>query len=254
MGNATNSLFKNVFSGNGGQTFTLSVTPASTLQTDVFISGVYQQKSTYTLAGQVITFSVAPPTATDNIEVISTIANSITPGASTLVSQQFNGNGVTASFVLTAGTPANINFTNVYINGVYQEKTGYTVTGNVLAFIAGGIPQTGDVVEVMIITSVSLVQPVAANYVVSTISTNTQAIKNTLYVFTANLTLTLPATPSDGDSIKISNLSTVATCVLARNGSLIMGSGTDLTLNNAAASFELIYSGATKGWVIIGPQ
>ena len=254
MGNATNSLFKNVFSGNGGQTFTLSVTPASTLQTDVFISGVYQQKSTYTLAGQVITFSVAPPTATDNIEVISTIANSITPGASTLVSQQFNGNGVTASFVLTAGTPANINFTNVYINGVYQEKTGYTVTGNVLAFNAGGIPQTGDVVEVMIITSVSLVQPVAANYVVSTISTNTQAIKNTLYVFTANLTLTLPATPSDGDSIKISNLSTVATCVLARNGSLIMGSATDLTLNNAAASFELIYSGSTKGWVIIGPQ
>ena len=250
----TNSLFKNVFSGNGGQTFTLSVTPASTLQTDVFISGVYQQKSTYTLAGQVITFSVAPPTATDNIEVISTIANSITPGASTLVSQQFNGNGVTASFVLTAGTPANINFTNVYINGVYQEKTGYTVTGNVLAFNAGGIPQTGDVVEVMIITSVSLVQQVAANYVVSTISTNTQAIKNTLYVFTANLTLTLPATPSDGDSIKISNLSTVATCVLARNGSLIMGVATDLTLDNTVASFELIYSGATKGWVIIGPQ
>jgi hypothetical protein len=49
-------------------------------------------------------------------------------------------------------------------------------------------------------------------------------------------------------------LSTVATCILARNGSLIMGSAADLTLNNAAASFELIYSGATKGWVIIGPQ
>ena len=106
----------------------------------------------------------------------------------------------------------------------------------------------------MIITSASLVQFDPQNYTTSTISASTTAVKNTLYVFTADLTLTLPATPSDGDSIKISNLSTVATCILARNGSLIMGSATDLTLNNAVASFELIYSGATKGWVIIGPQ
>jgi hypothetical protein len=104
----------------------------------------------------------------------------------------------------------------------------------------------------MIITSASLVTITPSNYATQTISTSITGVKNTLYVFTANLTLTLPATPANGDSIKISNLSGVATCVLARNGSLIMGSATDLTLNNATASFEIIYSGATKGWVIIG--
>ena len=139
------------------------------------------------------------------------------------------------------------------INGVYQNKTTYNVSGSTLSFTAGA-PATGDLIEVMIITSASLVQFDPQNYTTSTISASTTAVKNTLYVFTADLTLTLPATPSDGDSIKISNLSAGATCILARNGSLIMGNATDLTLDNAVASFELIYSGATKGWVIIGPQ
>jgi hypothetical protein len=31
-----------------------------------------------------------------------------------------------------------------------------------------------------------------------------------------------------------------------------MGLAQDLTLDNATASFEFVYSGATKGWVIIG--
>ena len=31
-----------------------------------------------------------------------------------------------------------------------------------------------------------------------------------------------------------------------------MGVAADLTLDTPSASFELIYSGATKGWVIVG--
>jgi hypothetical protein len=90
------------------------------------------------------------------------------------------------------------------------------------------------------------------SYDVQVISTSTNAVKNTLYVFTADLTLTLPSSPTNSDSIKISNLSGVDTCVLGRNGNNIMGTAEDLTLDTASASFELIYSGATKGWVIVG--
>ena len=90
------------------------------------------------------------------------------------------------------------------------------------------------------------------SYDVQVISTSTSAVKNTLYVFTADLTLTLPSSPTNGDSIKISNLSGVDTCVLGRNGNNIMGTAEDLTLDTASASFELIYSGATQGWVIVG--
>jgi hypothetical protein len=87
---------------------------------------------------------------------------------------------------------------------------------------------------------------------VSVISGNTNAQAYHVYVFTANLTLTLPASPEAGQWIKISNRSGVATCVVARNGSNIMGAASDLTLDTASASFELIYSDATNGWVIIG--
>jgi hypothetical protein len=86
----------------------------------------------------------------------------------------------------------------------------------------------------------------------SVISTNTTAVKDYLYVLTASLTLTLPASPSAGDSLKVVNLSNVATCVIARNGSNIMGVAEDLTLDNVNANFEIIYAAATQGWVIVG--
>ena len=90
------------------------------------------------------------------------------------------------------------------------------------------------------------------NTFVSVISTNSNAVKNTLYVLKASLTLTLPASPSPGDTIKISNLSETDTCVLARNGSNIMALAQDLILDSANASFELVYSDVANGWVIIG--
>lgn len=57
------------FSGNGVQTaFTLASSPASEDTTQVYISGVYQQKNTYTVVGTTLTFSEAPPLNT-TIEV-----------------------------------------------------------------------------------------------------------------------------------------------------------------------------------------
>jgi hypothetical protein len=89
-------------------------------------------------------------------------------------------------------------------------------------------------------------------YAVSVISSSTTAVAGGLYVLTANLTLTLPASPAVGDSVKISNLSQVQTCVVARNGESILGSTSDLTLDNQYSSFEMVFTGSVKGWVIIG--
>ena len=64
-----------VFSGNGSQTeFTLSTAPGSKNNTNVTISGVYQQKATYTVSDSVITFTTAPPSGASNIEVVSALA------------------------------------------------------------------------------------------------------------------------------------------------------------------------------------
>lgn len=58
------------FSGNSSTTvFTLTSDPGSANNTFVFVDGVYQQKSTYTVVGTTLTFSAAPPTGTSNIQV-----------------------------------------------------------------------------------------------------------------------------------------------------------------------------------------
>lgn len=58
------------FSGTGAQTaFVLSVTPTSENNTMVYVGGTYVQKNAYSLAGNVLTFAVAPASGTNNIEV-----------------------------------------------------------------------------------------------------------------------------------------------------------------------------------------
>jgi len=89
---------------------------------------------------------------------------------------------------------------------------------------------------------------------VSVIAVDTTASSGNLYVLTANLTLTLPASPSVGDYVKISNRSGVATCIVARNSENIMGAASDLTLDKLNSGFEMIYSGAAQGWVLIGVE
>ena len=51
----------------------------------------------------------------------------------TAIIANFTGNGSTVAFTL-ASAPANENATNVYINGVYQQKNTYSVVGAVLTF------------------------------------------------------------------------------------------------------------------------
>lgn len=60
-----------VFNGTGAQTvYTLVGTPETKDVTQIFIDGVYQQKSQYTLVGNTLTFTVAPALGTNNVEVI----------------------------------------------------------------------------------------------------------------------------------------------------------------------------------------
>ncbi len=78
LGNTAASRFvsnraASVYSGDGSTVaFTLSVSPTSTAYIDIYIAGVYQQKSSYSLAGAVVTFSTAPPTTiTNGIDFVS---------------------------------------------------------------------------------------------------------------------------------------------------------------------------------------
>jgi hypothetical protein len=65
--------------------------------------------------------------------LIATYDNIIGIGAASYQVQNFTGNGVTVAFTLTTASLGE-NFTFVYINGVYQQKNTYTVSGTTLTF------------------------------------------------------------------------------------------------------------------------
>ena len=77
---AGTTVVKDQFTGNNSTTaFTLSVTPSSADNINIYISGVYQNSkdsggtANYTVAGTTLTFATAPPTtAANGIEVVIT--------------------------------------------------------------------------------------------------------------------------------------------------------------------------------------
>lgn len=128
------------FTANGVQTdFTLSVTPASKIYTMLAIAGVMQPRSVYSLTGNVITFSSAPPnTAPIEVTTFSSVigygtsdivANSFT--ANVLTANTFNSNTVTSN-TLTANTlsgnivssNANLSVNTLSANSITNTGTG----------------------------------------------------------------------------------------------------------------------------------
>lgn len=85
-------------------------------------------------------------------------------------------------------------------------------------------------------------------------------ILDTLYILTSpsSVFLDLPSSPSDGDSFSIANQGVASggnvsnVIQLAPSNEPIMGSSSNLTINNANASFDLVYSSGTNGWTIVG--
>ena len=260
----------NQFTGDGSTVaFTLSQSVTDENNTFVFINGVYQDKSTYSIAGAILTFSTAPQNGY-TIEVMQ--VGEISIKANALTTDNFTGDGSTVAYTLTV-TPASLDAVDVYISGLRQNKSTLSLSTNTLTFSTA--PPNGASIEVKTIGDINTSSVVAAQsitggqgidvaepstnnftisnrYDVSVISTATTAQAGYVYVLTASLALTLPAGVV-GDSIKISNRSATTTCTIVPDGTdKIMGSNTTLTLDTASASFELIFSGTAEGWVIIG--
>jgi hypothetical protein len=70
-------------------------------------------------------------------------------GATNVSLNEFSGNGSTTAFTLSAD-PSTENNTQVYIDGVYQEKGTYAVSGTTLTFSTA--PPNGTSIEVMAFT------------------------------------------------------------------------------------------------------
>lgn len=143
-----------LFSGNGGTTFTMSVAPANTASVLVAVSGVLQSPDTYAVVGTTLTFTQAPPTGTGNISAryLGIPASGVTTTAYRTVTT------FTATASQTTFTPPSytVGFINVYRNGVLLTPTSdYTASNGTTVVLASGAA-SGDtvIVESFLVSSV----------------------------------------------------------------------------------------------------
>jgi hypothetical protein len=167
-----------------------------------------------------------------------TIASTVTPGTGTVTS--VGGTGTVNGLTLTGTVTTSGNLT-----------LGGTLSGvNLASQVTGTLPVANGGTGQTTLTGLALPQPVITQNV-QVISTNTTAVASRTYVLTASLTLTLPASPSAGSTVTVSNMSGAVTAVIGRNSQPIMALAEDLTVNLDRAGFTLIYADSTRGWVLL---
>jgi hypothetical protein len=171
IGGGAADLKLNSFTGNGSTTvYTLSSSPTED-NTLVYIDGVYQNKTAYSIVDTALTFSAAPANGAAIEITAATIA--AVQASTEFKLNQFTGDNSTVAFALSAQTTENN--TAVYFDGVYQSKSNYSISGLTLTFSTA--PATGVAVEVM-----------AANAVVVSIGTPDNGTVTTAKIVDANVT------------------------------------------------------------------
>ena len=98
--------------------------------------------------------------------------------------------------------------------------------------------------------------PVGAYQNIDATSGVTAANKQQIFCNTSSggFTVTLPANPIKGDSIRIFDVAKTFdsnALTVGRNGNPIMGDASDLTVNTEGAAFELVFYDGTQGWRLI---
>ena len=136
--------------------FVLSKTPSSENNLIVFLEGVYQNKNSYTLSSSTLTLDSAPASGQ---EVVVHIIGDIVSGEA-LVRNNFTGDGSTTAFTMTIA-PMNENNVYVYSDGVYQEKSEFSVSGTTLTF--GSAPASAASLEILIPKATEINQPATAS-------------------------------------------------------------------------------------------
>jgi hypothetical protein len=238
------------FTGDGTTVaFTLTASPTSINQTAVNYNGTLQLRAAYTVVGSTLTFSEAPVNGS-LIEVTTTIG--VISGAGAFVTRSYTGNGVQTTFSVTSG--CTVSSVIVTENGLVQTPTvDYTISGSTLTF--NGAPANGIIINIRELAIA--VAPVSGGITWNIASSNiTMTVSNGYFVNTSGgpKTMTLPASATLGDTIRINDLAgSFATnnLTIARNGHKIQGIADNLLVDADQSSFGLVYSNSTYGWKVL---
>ena len=271
----------NVFSGDGTTTtFTLTSAPTSPSLLQITIDGIMQQVSSYTISGNDLTFYEAPP-LNASVETRALVEGEVNAADTTdLNVYSFTGNGTTTAFTMPeAGIENNV---FIYIDGVYQSKATYSISGPVVTFSQA--PPLNSAIEMVVAAFIetivnvpadgSVTTPKLADLAVTTAKIadgsitsaklgagvggafNDFAIKTLAYTAVTRdqlivnsasaVTITLPASPTAGNVVFIKNAG-AGTVTVGRNGSNINSTASDGSLAADAAA-TLVFVDVTIGW------
>ena len=143
----TSTLSVDTFTSDGtSAAFTLSQAPSSEDNLIVFIEGVYQNPGDFTLSGTTLTLDAVPP----NTRKVVAYHVSAAVSGNNLNHDQFTYSAGNAPQFTLSIAPIHENNTQVFIDGVYQQKDSYAVSGSTLTLDAS--PANGATVEVMTFT------------------------------------------------------------------------------------------------------
>jgi len=147
---SSNSFFTNIFAGDGSDTtFTLSQTIDNENDLLVFVDGVFQAQNVYSVSGTTLTFATAP--ANGRVITVYSVKAGVSGSNYTLSTMTGDGSDTT----LTLGTdPVNENNVQVYIDGVYQNKDTFSVSGTTLTFSEA--PPNNTKVEAIVATQTTI--------------------------------------------------------------------------------------------------
>ena len=149
-GGGSNGFLTDIFDGtttpatDGSRVaFTMSQAVTDEKFVMVFIDGVYQAHAAYSVSGTTLTMADAP--VAGRVLTVHTISAAVQGDGLTI--NNFSGDGSDTTFTLNVD-PTHENNTQVYIDGVYQFKNTYSVSGTTLTFSTA--PPNGSGIEVMV--------------------------------------------------------------------------------------------------------
>ena len=249
IGGGAADLLLNTFTGDGSDvTFTLSGAAIEN-NTLAYVDGVYQNKSTYAVSGAtpaVVTFSEAPANGAAIEIMVATISvtNIGTPSDNTVTTAKIvDGAVTTVKLADDAVTAAKLASDAVVTASIVDDA----VTA---AKIASDAVVTASIVDDAVTAAKIASEPISVGITSVVTATSLTATVNThVYVSAATQTITLPASPTIGQRVLIT-VGNFTDTVVARNGSNIMSSASDFTMDAAYLSIQFIYTDATQGWVM----
>ena len=267
------------YTGDGSDTtFTLSADPLAENNTQIFIDGVYQQKNTYSYSGTTLTFSEAPPNGSSiEVQIISTAAISVgTPDDNTVSTVKIQNDAVTYDKIQnvsatdrllgrdTAGAGSVEEIAPAAVRTMINVEDGATADQTNSEIEAAYNAQVGvatqSEAEAGTVTAVKRFTPERIKQAIAALAVgayNPWAIKTASYSAaigdqlivkgSSAVTITLPASPADGNSVTIQNRSS-AVVTVARNGSNIESVADDGEIGVGANSVQLVFVDSTIGW------